>query len=116
MELTKISIILLRQIAQAVTGELVSNFHSGIHSFFYHWYYGTGKSSYLMALERDLMEGSNYLIQNSTVFGENLVVLNASIYWETIVPFQTYWQTNFIATDLMILRIFSQHYQSIMLK
>ena len=57
--------------AQAVTGELVSNFHSGIHSFSIIGTYGTGKSSYLMALERDLMEGSNYLIQNSTVFGEN---------------------------------------------
>lgn len=102
--------------AQAVTGELVSNFHSGIHSFSIIGTYGTGKSSYLMALERDLMEGSNYLIQNSTVLVKTLVVLNASIYWETIVPFQTYWQTNFIATDLMILRIFSQHYQSIMLK
>lgn len=45
--------------AQAVTGELVSNFHSGIHSFSIIGTYGTGKSSYLMALERDLMEGSN---------------------------------------------------------
>lgn len=69
--------------AQAVTGELVSNFHSGIHSFSIIGTYGTGKSSYLMALERDLMEGSNYLIQNSTVFGENFggfECLNIKVY------------------------------------
>lgn len=103
--------------AQAVTGELVSNFHSGIHSFSIIGTYGTGKSSYLMALERDLMEGSNYLIQNSTVFGENFggfECLNILGDYSTLS--NLYWQTNFIATDLMILRIFSQHYQSIMLK
>ena len=102
--------------AQAVTGELVSNFHSGIHSFSIIGTYGTGKSSYLMALERDLMEVLITLYKTALFLVKTLVVLNASIYWETIVPFQTYWQTNFIATDLMILRIFSQHYQSIMLK
>lgn len=31
--------------AQAVTGELVSNFHSGIHSFSIIGTYGTGKSA-----------------------------------------------------------------------
>lgn len=102
--------------AQAVTGELVSNFHSGIHSFSIIGTYGTGKSSYLMALERDLMEGSNYLIQNSTVFGENFGGFECLNILGDYSTLQTYWQTNFIATDLMILRIFSQHYQSIMLK
>ena len=102
--------------AQAVTGELVSNFHSGIHSFSIIGTYGTGKSSYLMALERDLMEGSNYLIQNSTVFGENFGGFECLNILGDYSTLSTYWQTNFIATDLMILRIFSQHYQSIMLK
>lgn len=102
--------------AQAVTGELVSNFHSGIHSFSIIGTYGTGKSSYLMALERDLMEGSNYLIQNSTVFGENFGGFECLNILGDYSTLSNYWQTNFIATDLMILRIFSQHYQSIMLK
>ena len=58
--------------AQAVTGELLSSFHSGIHSFSIIGTYGTGKSSYLMALERDLFEGTHYLIQNKKVFGDNI--------------------------------------------
>lgn len=58
--------------AQAVTGELLSSFHSGIHSFSVIGTYGTGKSSYLMALERDLFESAHYLIQNRKVFGDNI--------------------------------------------
>lgn len=58
--------------AQAVTGELLSSFHSGIHSFSIIGTYGTGKSCYLMALERDLMTGSNFLIQNKKIFGDNI--------------------------------------------
>lgn len=55
--------------AQAVTGELLASFHSGIHSFSIIGTYGTGKSSFLMALERDLLEGTHSLIQNQNVFG-----------------------------------------------
>ena len=58
--------------AQAVTGELLSSFHSGMHSFSVIGTYGTGKSSYLMALERDLFESAHYLIQNRKVFGDNI--------------------------------------------
>lgn len=58
--------------AQAVTGELLSSFHSGIHSFSIIGTYGTGKSSYLMALERDLLNGTKCLIKNSKVFGDDI--------------------------------------------
>lgn len=58
--------------AMAVTGELLSSFHSGIHSFSIIGTYGTGKSSYLMALERDLLQNTKNLIQNKKVFGANI--------------------------------------------
>ena len=57
---------------QAVTGELISNFHSGVHSFSIIGTYGTGKSCYLMALERDLLNETKSLIKNKKVFGEKI--------------------------------------------
>lgn len=59
--------------AQKVTGELVASFNSGVHSFSIIGTYGTGKSSYLMALERDLLEGTKYLIQNRQVFCKDII-------------------------------------------
>ena len=59
--------------SQAVTGELLSNFHSGIHSFSIIGTYGTGKSSYLMALVRDLLSGTYSLIKNNKIFGDDIV-------------------------------------------
>ena len=56
--------------SQAVTGSLVSNYNIGIHSFSIIGTYGTGKSCYLMALERDLESDTHSLIQNKTVFGD----------------------------------------------
>ncbi|MCF0210703.1 MAG: hypothetical protein HUK18_05270 [Bacteroidales bacterium] len=56
--------------AEAVTGSMVASFHSGIHSFSIIGTYGTGKSSYLMALERDLMQGTSLLVKNKSVFGD----------------------------------------------
>ena len=58
--------------AQTVTGELLSSYHSGVHSFSIIGTYGTGKSSFLMALESDLMKGSQYLIHNPKVFGDKI--------------------------------------------
>lgn len=55
--------------AQAVTGNLVSNYNSGMHSFSIIGTYGTGKSSYLMALEKDLTSNEMLLLQNREVFG-----------------------------------------------
>ena len=55
--------------AQAVTGNLVSNYNSGIHSFSIIGTYGTGKSCYLMALENDLINNSQLLLKNKLVFG-----------------------------------------------
>ena len=55
--------------AEAVTGNIISSFHSGIHSFSIIGTYGTGKSSFLLALEHDLLKGTSYLIKNKDVFG-----------------------------------------------
>ena len=56
--------------AEAVTGNMVASFHSGIHSFSIIGTYGTGKSSYLMALERDLLKDTSLLVKNKSVFGD----------------------------------------------
>ena len=40
--------------AQKVTNEIVSRYHSGIHSFTIIGTYGTGKSSFLINFEQDL--------------------------------------------------------------
>ena len=48
--------------ALAVTGNLLSSYNSGIHSFSIIGTYGTGKSSYLMALEKDLTSKSQALL------------------------------------------------------
>ena len=55
--------------ALAVTGNLLSSYNSGIHSFSIIGTYGTGKSSYLMALEKDLTSKSQALLKNKDVFG-----------------------------------------------
>ncbi len=58
--------------AQKVFGNIVDSFHSGIHSFTIIGSYGTGKSSFLMALEKDIEEGTSYLVQNRSVFSNAL--------------------------------------------
>jgi hypothetical protein len=45
--------------AQQVVGNIVSCFQSGVHSFTIVGTYGTGKSSFILALERDLQRNSN---------------------------------------------------------
>lgn len=56
--------------AKAITGSLLSNYHSGIHSFSIIGTYGTGKSCYLMALERDLLRGSHDLLKGLEVLDD----------------------------------------------
>lgn len=48
--------------AQKVYGNIVDSFQSGIHSFSIIGTYGTGKSSFLMALERDLLNNKSSLV------------------------------------------------------
>jgi hypothetical protein len=51
--------------ATQVVGNIVSSFQSGTHSFTVVGTYGTGKSSFIMALEQDLKKKSDWeLIQN----------------------------------------------------
>ena len=49
--------------ARMVAGNIVNSFNSGYHSFSIIGTYGTGKSSFILALEDDLKNGSNGLVQ-----------------------------------------------------
>ena len=51
-----------RQVAEGI----VNGFRSGVHSYTIIGSYGTGKSSFLLALERDLMGGKQYELLNPT--------------------------------------------------
>jgi len=57
---------------QMVLGQLVSSYHSGFHSFTVIGTYGTGKSSFLMALERDLSGISKDLIETRDIFEKGI--------------------------------------------
>lgn len=54
--------------AQKVYGNIVDSFQSGIHSFSIIGTYGTGKSSFLMALEQDLLNNKSNLVSEKSVF------------------------------------------------
>ena len=57
---------------QRVLGEIVSSVSTGIHSFSIIGTYGTGKSSFIMALEKGLMGKDHSLVKERTVlFGAN---------------------------------------------
>lgn len=58
---------------QAVLGQLVADYRSGFHSFTVIGTYGTGKSSFLMALERDLQDCSqSSLVQAEDIFEQGI--------------------------------------------
>lgn len=57
--------------SQSVLGNIVSCYQSGVHSFTIIGTYGTGKSSFLLALERDLKNMGGSLVTNPDVFGSN---------------------------------------------
>lgn len=54
--------------AQKVYGNIVDSFQSGIHSFSIIGTYGTGKSSFLMALEQNLLNNKDNLVLERSVF------------------------------------------------
>ena len=54
--------------ARAVLGTMIERFQAGVHSFQIIGSYGTGKSSFLLALQRELQKDSSDLIQNKRVF------------------------------------------------
>ncbi len=56
---------------QAVLGQIISSYQTGNHSFTIIGTYGTGKSSFLMALERDLLGESKILVQEPNIFVNN---------------------------------------------
>ena len=55
--------------ALQVTANIVSSYQSGTHSFTIIGSYGTGKSSFLLALERDLNKNTSNLLRNNKVLG-----------------------------------------------
>lgn len=55
--------------ALQVTANIVSSYQSGTHSFTIIGSYGTGKSSFLLALERDLNKNTSNLLRNNNVLG-----------------------------------------------
>lgn len=55
--------------SQTVWGNIISSFNDGLHSFTIVGNYGTGKSSFIAALQRDLLKGTNILVQNTDVLG-----------------------------------------------
>lgn len=54
--------------ARRAAGEIASNVQSGIHSFSLIGTYGTGKSSFIVALEDELTNGRNRLVSGPEVF------------------------------------------------
>jgi hypothetical protein len=54
--------------AKTVIGNIIDSFNSGIHSFTIIGSYGTGKSSFILALEKDLAENTDTLIHNRGQF------------------------------------------------
>ena len=56
--------------ARAVLGTMIERFQSGIHSFQIIGSYGTGKSSFLLALQRELRNSSSDFILNKKVFNQ----------------------------------------------
>lgn len=57
--------------AKNVLAGIIDSYKSGIHSFTLIGTYGTGKSSFLLALERDLLYSENGLVDNKAIFNEN---------------------------------------------
>lgn len=53
--------------ARMVAGNIVNSFNSGHHSFSIIGTYGTGKSSFVLALEDDLTSGANRLIKRNVL-------------------------------------------------
>lgn len=53
--------------ARQVAEEIVNGFKAGIHSYTIIGSYGTGKSSFLLALERDLKENKDYELLNPSM-------------------------------------------------
>lgn len=56
--------------ARMALGNIVNSFKSGIHSFTVIGTYGTGKSSFLMAIEQDLLNNKNKLVSDRRVFAD----------------------------------------------
>lgn len=56
------------QNAKNIIGNIVNSFHSGIHSFNIIGSYGTGKSSFIVALEKNLQSNETILIHNNGQF------------------------------------------------
>lgn len=53
---------------ETVFGSIIDGYNNGHHSFTIIGTYGTGKSSFLAAFQRDLVLGTKYIVKNTEVF------------------------------------------------
>lgn len=77
---------------QKVLQEIVEGYHTGIHSFSIIGTYGTGKSSFLLHLEQDLLASTKKkeLLKNThLLYDGNFEILN-------ILGIQIHWKTCFV--------------------
>lgn len=58
---------ILTENAKLVAGNIVNSYNSGHHSFSIIGTYGTGKSSFILALEEDLTKGNNAMIKREVL-------------------------------------------------
>ena len=62
---------------QRVLGDIISSVHVGIHSFSIIGTYGTGKSTFLIALEEGLQHNNKLLTNRSVFFGiDKFTIIN----------------------------------------
>lgn len=65
--------------ALGVVGHIIDSFNTGIHSFNIIGSYGTGKSSFLLALEDSLVNNSHILLANNANLMDILVSDSAKL-------------------------------------
>ena len=53
---------------ETVFGNMIDGYNNGFHSFTIIGTYGTGKSSFLAAFQRDLEVGTKYIVKTTDVF------------------------------------------------
>ena len=101
--------------AQKVYGNIVDSFQSGIHSFSIIGTYGTGKSSFLMALEQDLLNNKYNLVSGKSVFAnaESFEFINIVGDYS---PLQHYYQRSCQLLLPMIAKTFLVRWQRYLMK
>jgi hypothetical protein len=84
--------------AKNVVGTIINAFHSGVHSFNIIGSYGTGKSSFIVGLEKNLTKNEPLLIQNTGQFNgfkefKFLKIIGDYVSLNTLIKERIYEQT-----------------------